>query len=292
MIAPPSYTVTETAPGCLLVEMDYTGSDWTQSFLLRSDAHHDNAHADHRLELIHLEEARDRGAGILDAGDTFCAMQGKWDRRSDLTACRPEHQRGRYLDSLVETTAEFYEPYAKNWILMAPGNHETAILKRHETDLTDRLVERMKASGGDKLYRGKYSGFVKFRVNLNGTARSTTMYYFHGSGGGGPMSHGVLATRRMQSYIPDADIVWSGHTHDSWTVRLGRVRLSSKGTPFLDSVHHVRTPGYKDEFSPREGWHIERGAPPKPLGSVWMNLSVKHDRNGNRVLDTQFVEAH
>jgi hypothetical protein len=288
----PRYRVEETAPGCLLVEMDSTGPDWKQSFLLRSDAHHDNAHADHRLELIHLEEARERGAGILDAGDTFCAMQGKYDRRSDLTQCRPEHQQGRYLDSLVETTAEFYEPFVHNWILMAPGNHETAILKRHETDLTDRLIERMRASGATKLYRGKYSGFVKFRVNEGGTARATTMYYFHGSGGGGPMTHGVLSTRRMQSYIPDADIVWSGHTHDQWTVRLGRVRLSPKGSPYLDTVHHVRTPGYKDEFLPREGWAIERGAPPKPLGAVWLNLSMKKDKQGNRVLAKEFVEAH
>lgn len=286
----PRFTVEETAAGCFVVDMDATATDWQQSFLLRSDAHHDNAHCNQRLELLHLMMAEERNAGILDAGDLFCAMQGKWDRRSDLSQCRPEHQEGRYLDSLVDTAADFYEPFADRWILMAPGNHESAILKRHETDLTDRLVQRLRLKNAPHLHRGRYSGFVRFRAMLNGSSRQLTLYYHHGHGGGGPMTHGVLSTRRMQSYLPDADIVWSGHTHDSWTVRLGRVRLSRYGSPFIDSVHHVKTPGYKDEFTPLEGWHIERGAPPKPIGAVWMNLSLKAE-NGSQSLKVEFVEA-
>lgn len=286
----PRFTVEETASGCLAVDMDASEPGWSQSFLLRSDAHHDNAHTDQRLEALHLIEAQERNAGILDAGDLFCAMQGKWDRRADTSACRPEHREGRYLDSLVETAAEFYEPFADRWILMAPGNHESSIVKRHETDLTDRLVERMRAHGAPHLYRGRYAGFVRFRALLNGSSRQLTLYYHHGSGGGGPMTHGVLATRRMQSYLPDADIIWSGHTHDSWTVRLGRVRLSRYGSPFIDSVHHVKTPGYKDEFTPLEGWHIERGAPPKTLGAVWLTLRVEHRGNSTQLVP-EFTEA-
>lgn len=285
------FRVSETAPGCFVVDMDADGPDWCQSFLLRSDAHHDNAHSDWRLERLHLEEAVDRNAGILDAGDLFCAMQGKFDRRADLTACRPEHQNGRYLDSLVDTAVDFYEDYAKNWVMVSPGNHETSILKRHETDLTERFYERMRSVRDSPIHLGRYAGFIRFRVKHAERTQSMTMYYFHGSGGGGPMSHGVLATRRMQSYLPDADIVWSGHTHDSWMVRLGRIRLSKYGTPHLDSVYHVRTPGYKDEFSPREGWHIERGGPPKPNGAVWMNLKMARDGD-HRFIRPEFVEAH
>ena len=284
----PRFNVDETAPGCLTVDMEADGAGWSQWFLLRSDAHHDNAHCDQRLELLHLNEAQDRNAGILDGGDLFCAMQGKWDRRADTSQCRPEHREGRYLDSLVETAADFYEPFADRWILMAPGNHESSIVKRHETDLTDRLVERMRTYGAPHLYRGRYSGFIRFRAMMNGSSRQLTLYYHHGHGGGGPMTHGVLATRRMQSYLPDADIVWSGHTHDSWTVRLGRARLSRYGTPYIDTVHHIKTPGYKEEFRPLEGWHIERGAPPKPIGAVWMKLYL---RGSDRILTAEFTEA-
>ena len=61
-------------------------------------------------------------------------MQGKYDPRSSKDDLRPEHQGSNYLDSLVNTAADFFEPYAKNLIMIARGNHEAAILKRQETD--------------------------------------------------------------------------------------------------------------------------------------------------------------
>ena len=287
------WNVSRTSPGCYRIEMDEKGADWEANFLLRSDAHHDNAHSDHRMELAHLLEAERRGAGILDIGDSFCAMQGKYDRRSDLSQCRPEHREGRYLDSLVETAAEFYEPFADRWLFMSPGNHELSILKYHETDLTERLAERMRLKGSPVVC-GTYAGFIRFQVNLrSGKTLSRVLYYTHGHGGGGMMTHGVLNTRRRQSFLPDADIVWSGHTHDAWSVRLSKSSLTGKGTIRLDDVHHVSTPGYKDEFSPSQGWHIERGAPPKPLGASWLRLSIESltEPNRHRRLKVELSEA-
>ena len=78
------------------------------------------------------------------------------------------------------------------------------------------------------------------------------------------------------------DIIWNGHTHDSWSVRLSKARLTGKGTVHLDDVHHVSTPGYKDEFSPMEGWHVERGGPPKPIGAAWLRLSIEHHSKPNK----------
>ncbi len=283
----------QTSPGCYRIEMNETDANWSQDFLLRSDAHHDNAHSDHRMELAHLVEAESRGAGILDIGDLACAMQGKYDRRSDLSQCRPEHQQGRYLDSLVETAAEFYEPFADRWLFMSPGNHEQSILKYHETDLVERLAERLRIAGS-RVVCGTYAGFIRFQLNTrDNRSLSRVMYYTHGHGGGGMMTHGVLNTRRRQSFLPDADIIWNGHTHDSWVVRLSKTTLTSKGTIRLDDVHHVSTPGYKDEFSPMTGWHIERGAPPKPLGAAWLRLSVDHHRepNNHRRLRVEISEA-
>jgi hypothetical protein len=285
-------TISKTGKGCYKVDMVADSPDWEQWFLLRSDAHHDNAHSSHRQEMSHLIEAQERNAGILDAGDLFCAMQGKWDRRSDTSQCRPEHQQGRYLDSLVETAAEFYEPFVDNWLLLAPGNHETSITKRHETDLTERLAERFRLQGSP-VEIGTYSGFIRFVVRIADRTLSRVMYYHHGSGGGGPMTHGVLATRRMQSYLPDADIIWSGHTHDSWCVRLAKAKLSPYGNVHVDDVWHIKTPGYKDEFTPLEGWHIERGAPPKPTGAAWLKLSIANmsKPTNKRVMRVDVMEA-
>jgi hypothetical protein len=284
--------ISKTGRGCYQIEMEADGDGWSQDFLLRSDAHHDNSHADQRLELLHLNEAVERNAGILDIGDLHCAMQGKWDKRASTDACRPEQREGRYLDSLVECAADFYEPFADRWLFMSPGNHETSILKRHETDLTERTAERLRSSGSPVVV-GSYAGFIRLSVRVYGRVLSRILYYTHGNGGGGPMTHGVLNTRRRQSYLPNADMVWSGHTHDAWNLRLASISLTSGGTTRIDDVLHLSTPGYKDEFSPLSGWHIERGAPPKPIGAAWLRLSIerRYEPNDHRRIRLDISEA-
>ena len=128
---------------------------WEQWFLLSSDRHHDNAHTDHALERRHLEQAVERGAGIIDA------MQGKWDRRQDRCALREEYQGGDYLDALVREAANFYGTSAANWIVMGRGNHEQAIYKHHETDLVERTVEAIKTKSPETpLVAGGYGGWI------------------------------------------------------------------------------------------------------------------------------------
>jgi len=137
------------------------GSGW---ILLRSDAHHDNPSSDNKLEEKHLQQALDRGAAVIDNGDAFCAMQGRWDKRSDKSALKPEHQVDDYLDALVSTYADFLEPYASQFAVWGTGNHETGILKHHETNLTTRLVERLRTKTEAKIYEGSYTGWVFIRM--------------------------------------------------------------------------------------------------------------------------------
>ena len=246
----------------------------SQWFLLSSDRHHDNAHTDHALERKHLDQAVERGAGIIDVGDMHCAMQGKWDKRADRSALRPEYQGGEYLDELVKHASEFYAPYAGNFIVVGRGNHETAITKRHETDLTERTCERMSLLSGHKVYSGGYGGWVRLIADLgNGTRRMLQMKYFHGSGGGGPVTRGVIQTNRMSVFLPDADLVVTGHTHDHWIVPIARERINRKGKVHMDEQTHIRCGTYKDEYGDAfGGWHIERGGPPKPVGAVWLRV--------------------
>lgn len=271
---PLGFKVRECGPNVLMVYLDArSAKDWEQWFLLSSDRHHDNAHADWRLEKKHLEEAVAKRAGVLDIGDLFCAMQGKWDKRSDLTQCRPEHQTNSYLDKLVSTGAEFYAPYAGNLMLIGRGNHETGIEKRHQTDLTERLVAKLQERN-PSLRAGGYGGWVLFRFKINKTQQTTVRYkYYHGSGGGGPVTRGVIQTNRMAVYLPDADIVHTGHTHDEWVVPIARERISEAGVLYKDRQTHVRTAGYKDEYADGfGGWHVERGAAPKPLSAAWLRF--------------------
>lgn len=271
------YTLEQTHRNVTTVRMDVE-SGWEQWILLRTDVHHDNQHCDQQLERKHLDMAKERRAGIIDNGDLFCSMQGKWDKRADQTQMREEHRGNNYLDRLVSTAADFYEPYAHNFIVFGRGNHESGIQKHHQTDLTERLAEKLKERTGAPCLVGGYGGWVRFLFTAAGRARaSKILHYFHGSGGGGPVTRGVIQTNRMAVFNPDADIVFTGHTHDEWNVPIQRIRLSAMGIPYQDEQLHVRASGYKDEYiDGYGGYHVEGGRPPKPLSAAWLHFTYLH----------------
>ena len=252
--------------------------DWEQWVLLRSDVHHDNPKCDQDLERQHLQEALEYDAPVIDNGDLFCAMQGRWDKRADKSALRPEHQGSNYFDLLVETAADFYEPFKSHLAILGRGNHETAMTKAHETDLTDRLASRLRHRGGIAEASG-YGGWVIFRFrdpNQSGSKANkdtVTLYHYHGTGGGGPVTRGTIQTNRLAVFTPDAQIVLTGHTHDEWQMPIRRQRISIQGVIFHDEQLHVRVPGYKDAWGDGDGgWEVEKMLGPKNIGSAWLKF--------------------
>jgi hypothetical protein len=280
-----SATIVQHQPGSFTVEMngDSLSAGWEQYFLLVSDAHIDNAHADRSMFDKHMRQCRERNAKWMSNGDFLCLMQGSWDFRKDTSACRPEHREGRYLDAVINTTADYIAPHADMALLFAPGNHETSVKRRHDTDMNERLVEAAKVRNAQcQAHAGSYANWVRFLVRQKDrrqvVGNSIVMYMHHGYGGGGPVTRGTIQTARMAVYLPDADIIWTGHTHDEWIMPIQRARLSLHGRPYLDRVMHVRSPGYKDEFSEQNGWAVEKGMPPKPKGALWLRFYMDHAR--------------
>lgn len=244
-----------------------------QWFLLQSDVHWDNPKCDRKKLKKHLDLALKRNAPVLDFGDFFCAMQGKYDRRSSKKDILPEHQQNNYLDSLVDTAAEYLNPYKEIITLRGIGNHESAIHKNHETDLTERLTERIRYNKGIAR-RGGYSGYIRFHIhNNNRQNNSIKLWYFHGAGGGGPVTRGVIQSNRQAVYVSDADIVATGHVHESWQVAVQRIRLNHRDQISHERQTHVKIAGYKEEYiSGYGGWHVETGKPPKPTGAWWLRI--------------------
>lgn len=240
--------------------------DWEFRALLLSDLHIDNPKCNRDLLIRHLQQAKEKSAPVLIFGDLFCAMQGKYDKRANKSALRPEHQTNNYLDALVDTTAHFFEPYKDVIKFITPGNHETAILGRHETDLTGRLADKL------ACHKGTYSGWLiwRFEIDAKESVRTVPLSYHHGYGGGGPVTKDVIQTARKAVYLPDAKIVVSGHTHDRWIFPISRVRLKESGEQVQDEQLHIKLGTYKDEYSIGEGWAVEKGMPPKPLGGAWL----------------------
>lgn len=275
--------VQHTSANVLTVYYPYVHSGWEQWVLLSSDRHHDSKSADRDLEIEHLEKAKERNAYVIDVGDIFDAMQGKFDPRRSYSDLRPEYKLDNYLDEIVADAAKFYGPYADRFLVMGRGNHESAILKNNSVDLISNLVHRLNADHGGRVQAGGYGGWVKFNFAIGGTQRlSKNLKYFHGAGGGGPVTRGVIQTNRQAVYLPDADIVVNGHTHDAWYVPIQRERISEQGVVYQDIQHHVRTTSYKDEYKQGAGgWHVETWKPPKPIGAAWLHFVHEPGRHGS-----------
>jgi len=265
-------------------------------FLLSSDHHWDNPDCDREMMKKHLQEAKEKNAPVFFIGDFFCAMQGKYDKRSDKSKLRPEHQTSKYLDSLVETAADWLMPYREQIAVIGQGNHETAILKNHETNLIERLVERLNVGNPNPVYMGGYGGYVRLQFHRGGGGNiPLVIKYFHGHGGGGPVTKGVIQSARQSMYLPDADIVISGHVHEQYTICFMQEKLHDTGKISIKEQWHVRMPTYKDEYKDGYGgWHIETGKMPKPIGAWWLKVEyVRHqkDNKENYKLVYDFIRA-
>jgi hypothetical protein len=246
--------------------------------LWMSDEHWDHPKCNLDLLKQHHTEAVDRGALIVKVGDTFCAMQGQWDKRADKSSLRPEHQTGDYLDCLVRTASAWYAPWKQNIALIGLGNHETAIYKYHETCLVERLCQSLRDKGGI-AHKGGYSGFVRVKLTRNTTGRDNyTIYYNHGFGGGGPVTKGSMDFNRMSEFIV-ADALVSGHVHWKQSIPVRRKSLNNSSVLVTDQVHYIRCATYKDEYDDGyAGYHVEKGRGPRPLGGWWQRFSVKNNK--------------
>ena len=182
---------------------------------------------------------------------------------------------------MVSDTVEFLEPFAENIVGWATGNHETSILRFAEVDLISLCIDRLEDKTKTRIEKMPYTGWVFFSFQMrennpkNNIDKTIKIAYTHGSGGGGPVTKGVIGTARRSTYLPDADVVVSGHIHESWVMELRRERVSDRGVSWQDTQWHVQLPTYKDEYSSGEGWWSEKGLSPRPLGGVWLDITRK-----------------
>lgn len=253
---------------------------WEFWVLLTTDRHWDNPKSNRDLQKKHLDQALERNAPVIDAGDLFCAMQGKNDKRGSKSDIRPEHQDGKYFDLLVDTAIDWFKPYKDIIAVQGFGNHESSIKNHHETDIHSRFCD------GLGIEAGGYGGYVKFLFNSHSCRRSCNLKYFHGSGGGGPVTKGVIQAQRRAAIYPDADVVFTGHIHEQWAVDHVTERLTQNGTVHFKNQLHICGPTYKEEHG-QDGWHDQRGAPPKPIGAWWLRFY----NSSNSELRWQAIQA-
>lgn len=253
--------------------------------LLTSDWHWDNPKCDRGLMKEHFDEAKRLNAGIISVGDQFCAMQGRYDPRRARQGIRPEHDTKHYLDSFVDTMAEWLDPYKDHLQFVCDGNHELSIQRNCETDILGRVVDELR-SNGSNVQRGAISGWIKLAFKYGKRKQdivSKLAAYHHGHGGGGEVTKGTIQTARRAAYRGQADIVLSGHIHEAWILYLMQERATTEGATGLQPQVHVSIPTYKDEYDVlNSGYHMLNGRPPKPTGSVLMECRIKRNKATER----------
>jgi len=253
--------------------------------LLISDIHWDNPHCNRELLKKHLDQALEMNCDILLNGDTFCLMQGAYDPRKSKNDIRPEHNKTNYLDAVINDAIDWFSPYAHLIKVVGYGNHETNILKRAETDVIDRFVFGLNSKNNTNVEVGGYGGWIvyQFQRGLSAGMAAYKIRYYHGSGGGGIVTKGVISFNRMSSFVEGADMIWMGHVHEDHELTYTIESLNNHNKVKLKDVLMVRTPTYKEEYQEGTGgWHVERGAPPKPLGGRWLEIHPERIRKGDK----------
>lgn len=268
------FNISELARNVHQIDIETTGKDWEAWALLTSDWHWDNPKAVQPLIKKHLDQAKERNAMILGFGDLLCLMQGKYDPRRSKSDIRPEHNRLDYLDAVIRDFAGFLIPYKDNFCLYGQGNHETAIVRNLETNPVERVVERVNTSTGSRsVFSGGYGGWVRFRFSMGTAKQVVDLKYFHGSGGGGIVTKGAIQQQRMAATIEGANIIYMGHVHELTSSIFTKEYISNVGEVKRFNQVHLRGSTYKEEYKDGYGgYHIEKGRPPKPLGSWWVRF--------------------
>jgi hypothetical protein len=250
--------------------------------LLISDAHWDNPHCNRKLYNQHVKEAVETNSPILYNGDTLCLMQATTDRRQRKGDTRVEHENQDYFRTVCKDFAEQHGEACKNIAMLGYGNHETAPLKWCSVDPVELLADQIELQTQYRPQVGGYRGWVSIRINRGGKRntvhRPIRIYYTHGSGGGGPVTRGVIKTARHNAFVEGADVIWMGHIHEQWDVNTPVVGINREGREFMRKRWHICTPGYKEEYlGSKLGFHHEGDRPPKPTGAAWLTIYQRGD---------------
>lgn len=261
-------------------EIKFTDTENVDIAML-SDLHWDNPHCDRKLLKQHLDYCVDNKIPIMVNGDFFCLMQGRGDPRRAKSDIRPEHNTNTYLDTIIEDAVEWWSPYAKHLTVIGYGNHETSIIRHQETDILERFVQALNITNGTKVHVGGYGGWLVF-VSGKGTQRSATkVKYYHGSGGGGPVTKGAIPLTRAKEAHDNFDVFTMGHIHEN-SARNDCVETldgTNKRRIIRKDLHLMITGTYKEEYGDGfGGFHVEKGRPPKPVGGRILSISTRRQQ--------------
>lgn len=267
------FTVNRKSKVAIEIDLGDMKAGDEQEFLLISDLHYDSVKCERKLLKRHLEQAKEKGAGIIINGDLFDAMQSRNDRRRAKGALRPELLNTTYFNGIVDELATMLEPYSDLIVLVLKGNHETAVERHCDINLLSNLQYRLMATNPKmQAVFGLYESFVKIKGRPNGVRQNTFQWYFHhGSGGGAAVTHGTINFARLSEMIEGPDLFSMGHTHIRIADQRNVIKLNRAGELVPKKRWFLRTGSYKKD-DVGEGWAKEKNMSPGALGGWWIKF--------------------
>lgn len=241
-----------------------------QPIYFTSDWHFDNQKTDEKAIKFLLDDCKNNNGLIILNGDTLCLMQGKYDPRKSKSAIKAKHNNDNYIMSVIDDLVDFLTPYADNILQINQGNHETSVSARMELDVLELLVSKLNAKCNTNVQLGAYMGYIQlaFYNNHKSSGRVCNIAYSHGHSGG-VVTKGTTIVQRYASIFPDADIIISGHSHDSWLIKHQQFGLNSNKKKLENKTQwHLKTGTYKEEYLNGNGWAVEKIGVPKSIGSI------------------------
>ena len=261
-----------------------------------SDLHWDNPHCDWELLKRHLDYFKANNIPVMVNGDFFCLMNGRGDNRRNKSDIRPEHNNARYLDSIVETAVDWFASYADILTIIGYGNHETGVIKYQETDILQRFVDLLNYKCNTKVQTGGYGGWIVAKLQEQNIRASFNIKYMHGSGGGWVVTKGALNLTRAMEIYENYDVFTMGHIHENSARNDVRDTIHCNAKLGYEvkhkHLHNMITGTYKEEYQDgASGWHVERGAPVKPLGGRILKLKVTRERIDDTRRIHKFIDS-
>jgi len=257
---------------------DYNNGRKALQVLCISDLHVESHKARTKLLKTHLDQAKNSGSLVFMFGDILDLMGHDRDPRSGKSDIPKALAETDYFDRVEEFASQFFEPYRENIVLMANGNHEENVIKRHSTDILKRVVKNL---GSSIIYSFKMDGWIRFVFQCNGASNRKCELFWNHFNTGGMVTKGMIGTNRRASQIK-ADIFVTGHIHTKFTLPDTRIQLNSTGKEVERKVLHIQLPSYKKAGA----WERSKQFYASAKGGYWIEFSFFDNKLCYRAVET------
>jgi len=270
------------------------------------DLHRGSALSDTKSIIRDLDEARRRGSRILCVGDIFDAIIPQDPRYTPPMLEKSLWGCSDMIDEIIRQTAELFRPYADLIDVLGDGNHEWQLNKRHHTNMTLRLCERLNTQTGSHIKYGGYFYYLVYRFyygkQQHGVKSRCIVLVHHGLGTSAPVTKGMIDIARYRDAGFRYDILAFGHKHKSFALReaycepvIGHFknRLAIHYTKSFQTGSYVHTMDVSD--SETDGyiapWEETKAFGPAITGGVFTTIKIvqKKDRGKRLFYEPKIV---